>query len=108
MTFPDAPFPVTIEPEGLRLECMPGETLIACAWRHGYYWPTICGGVGECGACRCEVLAGSGCVSSIEGNETVFFRNNPVIRQRAPEMRLACCMTVTGPVTVLKRSVVKR
>ena len=57
MSAPTA-IPVRVEPLGIILHCSPNETLIRCAWRSGYYWPTICGGIGDCGACRCELAEG--------------------------------------------------
>ncbi len=34
-----------------------GETLMAAAARAGYHWPTVCGGLAECGACAVRILA---------------------------------------------------
>jgi 2Fe-2S ferredoxin len=34
-----------------------GETLMAAALRAGYRWPTVCGGLAECGACAVRIAA---------------------------------------------------
>lgn len=103
-----ATFTVTVEPAAIELACRNDETLIQCAWRHGYYWPTICGGAGECGACRCEVTSGSEHMMAEDAAEAIFFRTHPKIRQNSPSARLACCLRVTGPVTVAKAGVKPR
>ena len=33
-----------------------GETLMAAALRAGYRWPTVCGGLAECGACAVRIV----------------------------------------------------
>jgi 2Fe-2S ferredoxin len=98
-------FPVRVAPDGIILQCRPDETLIQCAWRSGYYWPTICGGVGDCGACRCEVVDGEGNVSPLDDVEALMFRTNPRMSQAGRAVRLACRMTVSGPVEVFKNGV---
>ena len=99
--------PVRIEPLGITLHCEPGETLINSAWRHGYYWPTVCGGVGDCGACRCEILTGTENLGPETESEAIFFRSNSRISNLGKLVRLACCLTTVGPLTVSKRGVEK-
>jgi 2Fe-2S ferredoxin len=98
-------FPVHVAPGTLILDCRSGETLIQCAWRNGYYWPTVCGGVGDCGACRCELVAGEENVGPIDIAETLLFRMNPGMARADRPVRLACRMTVNGPVEVFKKGV---
>ncbi len=33
-----------------------GETLMAAAERSGYRWPTVCGGLAECGTCAVRIV----------------------------------------------------
>jgi 2Fe-2S ferredoxin len=98
-------FAVRIEPLDIVLHCSPDETLIQCAWRSGYYWPTICGGRAECGACRCELVEGERQAQPMGPLESLFVRNHPELFQSGQTARLACCMTVDGPMTVFKKGV---
>jgi ferredoxin, 2Fe-2S len=51
---------VRVEPAGLVVEVADGETVMAAAARAGYRWPTVCGGLAECGTCALEVVSGGG------------------------------------------------
>jgi ferredoxin, 2Fe-2S len=95
---------VRIEPLGIILYCDLNETLIQCAWRSGYYWPTICGGIGDCGTCQCELVEGNHHAEPMGSVEHLFFSTHTK-NQSERTVRLACCMTVTGPMTVFKDGV---
>jgi 2Fe-2S ferredoxin len=99
--------PVRIEPLNIILQCHLNETLIRCAWRSGYYWPTICGGIGDCGACQCELIEGNQYAEPMGSAENLFFSTHPKNQSQRP-VRLACCMTVAGPMTVFKEGVMRR
>lgn len=45
-----------MEPSGIEIEVRDGETLMAAAVRAGYRWPTVCGGLAECGACAVRIV----------------------------------------------------
>lgn len=47
---------VRVEPAGVTFDLLEGESLLAAAARAGYRWPTVCGGLAECGVCVVEVL----------------------------------------------------
>ncbi len=47
---------VRVEPAGVTFDLLEGESLLAAAARAGYRWPTVCGGLSECGVCVLEVL----------------------------------------------------
>jgi 2Fe-2S ferredoxin len=96
---------IRVEPSDIVLTCRANETLIRCAWRNGYYWPTICGGSANCGACQCELLEGGRFAEPMTAAEETFFATNPERLQSSTLVRLACCMTVTGPMTVFKKGV---
>ena len=49
---------VRVEPGRIDLVVAEGETIIEAAWRAGYYWPTICQGVGRCAQCYVIIEAG--------------------------------------------------
>jgi ferredoxin, 2Fe-2S len=97
--------PVNVTPDNIVLHCKAGETLIKCAWRHGYYWPTVCGGIADCGACHCELLDGIDDTGILTPAEEIFFRTRPRASKGGNPTRLACCMTINGPVTVFKAGV---
>jgi ferredoxin, 2Fe-2S len=99
---------VRVEPSGITLDVHDGETVMAAARRAGYRWPTICGGVADCGACALEVLevldAALPTPSAAEG-----LRLHALIeRRRYPDRtwRLACQLVPTGTVVVRKTGVV--
>jgi ferredoxin, 2Fe-2S len=98
-------FPVLVRPLNITLHCRSNEALIQCAWRSGYYWPTICGGIGECGACQCTLVEGNSHAEPMKPIEALFFGIHPSGSRPDKPVRLACCMTVTGPITVHKDGV---
>ena len=49
---------VKVEPSGITITVLPGETVMHAANRMGYFWPTICGGNAECGVCRLRLIHG--------------------------------------------------
>jgi 2Fe-2S ferredoxin len=98
---------VRVEPSGITLEVHEGETVMAAARRAGYRWPTICGGLAECGACALEVLDAAAALptpTTIEGVRLHAL----VERRRHPDRtwRLACQLVPTGDVVVRKTGVV--
>lgn len=93
-------FEVHVEPVGLTLRVAPGESVMTAAQRDGYSWPSICGGQAMCGACTVRVLAGAEHVDAPQAQEQARLK----LLTRSKD-RLACQLTVTGPVTVFKRGV---
>jgi 2Fe-2S ferredoxin len=99
---------VRVEPSGITLELHDGETVMAAARRAGYRWPTICGGLADCGACALEVLDGGAALptpTTVEGMRL----NVLVERQRYPDRtyRLACQLVPTADLVVRKTGVVR-
>ena len=98
---------VRVKPSGITFDVRDGETVMAAARRAGYRWPTICGGLAECGACALEVIEVAGALpapSTVEG-----LRLNALVeRRRHPDRtwRLACQLAPTGDVVVRKTGVV--
>lgn len=91
-----------VEPLGIALEMNAGETVMQAAERAGYYWPTVCGGVAECGACLCEVRDGG------ERADVPTERELRVLKEIGAEggqSRLACCLEAKGSITVFKEGV---
>jgi len=99
---------VRVEPSGITLDVHDRETVMAAARRAGYRWPTICGGLADCGACALEVLESTQALptpTTVEGLRL----NTLVERRRYPDRtwRLACQLVPTGDVVVRKTGVVR-
>lgn len=99
-----------VEPAGVVIEVLPGETLIQAAWRAGYDWPTLCYAMGRCTACQCEVLDGLHQLSERTDAELALLGtlDRRVRRANPRRVRLACQVRITGDVTVRKPGVKKR
>jgi ferredoxin, 2Fe-2S len=107
---PNEPKPTSIlrvEPAGIEIEVRHGETLLQAAWRAGYYWPTLCFGVGDCNACHCEVLDGQHVTSPRTDAEVRHLEDmsRRVRRVNPRRIRLACQVTVSGDIAVRKQGV---
>jgi 2Fe-2S ferredoxin len=98
---------VRVEPSGITLEVHDGETVMAAARRAGYRWPTICGGLADCGACALEVVETNAPLPSpttLEGTRLEALAE----RRRYPDRtwRLACQLAPAGDLVVRKAGVV--
>jgi 2Fe-2S ferredoxin len=94
---------VSVEPAGVVIELEPGESLLRAAQRCGYRWPTVCDGNASCGVCVAQVVSGFENCSEIGTLELerIVALNKPV----DGKARLACQLTIEGPVTVHRRGV---
>jgi len=99
---------VRVEPSGITLDVHDGETVMAAARRAGYRWPTICGGLADCGACALEVVSTTAELPAPTTVEGVRL-NVLVERRRHPDRtwRLACQLVPCGDVVVRKTGVVR-
>jgi ferredoxin len=88
---------VRVEPSGIELAVADGETVMAAADRAGYRWPTVCGGLAECGTCTLEVVAGGEALPAPEPLEAARLAVIPDARLW-PERtwRLACQLRLPG------------
>ncbi len=96
---------VTVQPAGYRIELSTGETIMGGARARGYYWPTTCGGKGECTTCACLVLAGEANLSPMsrfESYSLVEGRGRLILKTA---VRLACQARVQGDVEVQRAGV---
>ncbi len=94
---------VTVLPLGLELEVPTGQSVMAAAHDAGYAWPTECQQSAECGLCVSIIRSGTeNCGPMPEDEEATLLRTVGMV---SPERRLACRLTVTGPVTLTKRGV---
>jgi ferredoxin len=96
---------VSVQPLGIELEVAPDQTVMAAAAAAGYGWPTVCESNASCGTCVSIVEEGvENCgPMPADEQETLTRTLVPLDGQR----RLACRLTVTGPVTLKKRGVHK-
>jgi 2Fe-2S ferredoxin len=96
---------VTVQPSGITFEAGEGETIMDAARAAGYWWPTSCGGQGECTTCAGEVLSGMENLSTMGRYEQAN-----LIRQRGKAIllqpvRLSCQARVHGDVEVKRPGV---
>ena len=95
---------ILVEPSGISFGLEPDETVFVAAARHGYVWPTVCGGVGSCRTCLMTVLDGEEFCSAIEAWEAEGLQE--IGAARGPDVvRLACQTKLSGPVRVRKPGV---
>jgi ferredoxin len=95
--------PVRILPVDVTIVTDPAESVMAAAQRQGLWWPTVCGGDGECGTCWVVVEEGTEHCSAMEQAERARLALG--MKANEPRARLACQLRVTGPVTISRRSV---
>ena len=96
---------VTVQPSGINFEAPDGETIFDAARAAGYWWPTSCGGKGECTTCAGMIVTGAAALSAMGRYE-----ESNLIRQRgraalASPIRLCCQARVYGDVQVHKAGV---
>ena len=96
---------VIVQPLGLELEVAEGQTVMDAAKDAGYGWPTVCDSNASCGTCVSIVEEGAENCGPMPADEEETLTRTlvPLDGQR----RLACRLTVTGPVTLKKRGVHK-
>jgi 2Fe-2S ferredoxin len=98
---------IEVAPLGAVFELDPTETLIEAAWRAGYYWPTVCGGRGECGVCRCEIVAGAASAAPMEPRESRLLTALGAAKA-GKTIRLACQLKAAGNLKVLRPGMRKK
>jgi ferredoxin, 2Fe-2S len=94
---------VTVLPLGLVLVVPEGQTVMAAAHEAGYIWPTECEAAASCGLCVSIIREGEEhCGPMPEDEHETLERTMGMVDA---SRRLACRLTVTGPVTLTKRGV---
>jgi 2Fe-2S ferredoxin len=94
---------VTVLPMSIELEVAPDQTVMSAAHAAGYAWPTECGGDAECGTCVSIVRDGVDNCGPMPDDEVEALQRT--MGAVDTTRRLACRLTVTGPVTLTKRGV---
>lgn len=94
-----------IEPHDITIQVQVGATVLDAARAQGLFWPSTCGGKGQCTSCAMGVLAGHTNLSPITVKEQIQLASLATKRQHG-SLRLACQAQVFGDVTVYKSVVV--
>lgn len=94
---------VSVQPLGLELDVAVGQTVMDAAHLAGYDWPTECGGAASCGMCVSIIREGVENCGTMPPDEIEAL--DRTMGAVDPTRRLACRLTVTGPVTLTKRGV---
>jgi ferredoxin, 2Fe-2S len=92
---------VTVEPSGVTIPVRAAESLLEAAQRLNIRWTTVCGGIGDCGACRFELLTSSGDVPPRNRVEADAARRLNL----RDDVRLACQFAPRGDMSVRKLGV---
>jgi ferredoxin, 2Fe-2S len=99
---------IEVEPARVAFDIHADETIIQAAWRNGYTWPTICGGVGTCKTCVFQILSGAENLSPIEPWEASGLRSiADSLPNHGEGSRLACQTRVTADIRLRKIGVRK-
>lgn len=85
---------IEFQPVGKRVSAQEGETLLDAARRAGIDLHTACGGEGNCGQCRVQLM--TGLLSGLTPDEEFFLSDSEI----AEGYRLACCARVQGDVKI--------
>lgn len=94
---------VRVLPLDLELDVAEGQAVMAAAHEAGYVWPTECGMSAECGLCVSIIREGTQNCGPMPDDERDTLQRTMGMVDDA--RRLACRLTVTGPVTLTKRGV---
>lgn len=95
--------PVVVLPLGVELAVAEGQSVMEAAHEAGYIWPTECGANASCGLCVSIIREGLDNCGPMPEDEIEALERT--MGQVDPVRRLACRLTVTGPVTLTKRGV---
>ena len=96
---------ITVQPSGIVFEADEGETVMDAARAAGYWWPTSCGGKGECTTCAGIVLEGMEHLSAMgRYEESNLLRQRGRLSLQQP-IRLCCQARVHGDVEIQKPGV---
>ncbi len=96
---------ITVRPADVTIEARTGETIMEAARAAGYYWPTTCGGQGECATCAGLVEEGAANLSEMGRSEAAAIVQQRGRRALETPLRLCCQARLHGDVTVRKPGV---
>ena len=95
--------PVLVNSLGIVVVAGHGQSVMDAAHEAGYFWPTVCNGEASCATCVCVVDEGSENCGPMPADELETLTRSGLVQ--GGKRRLACRLTVTGPVTVTKGGV---
>lgn len=96
---------VTVQPANIVFEAAEGETIMDAARAAGYWWPTSCGGKGECTTCAGLIVRGMPHLSAMGRYESYNLTRQRGRRALEQPVRLCCQARVHGDVEVQKPGV---
>ena len=97
---------IRIEPSGIEVTAVEGESVMAAVRRHGLHWPTVCGGNGTCLTCYLVVVdGGEHFLPAGPAEEKAITEITRSFGHRGEPIRLACQANISGNVVVSKYGV---
>jgi 2Fe-2S ferredoxin len=96
---------VRILPLDVIIDASDGSSIMEAANASGLYWPTTCGGQGECTTCAGLILRGGECLSEMGRSERRSLLENRGAAVLSKPIRLCCQARVYGDVEVEKQGV---
>lgn len=99
---------VRVEPLGVTILVEPGETLFDAAFREGLEWPSTCYGQIECTLCATRITDGREHAKPMGEEEQHALKYRYAGDSDPRDLRLACCLELTGGDVVVFKSGVRR
>lgn len=96
---------IAIQPLGVVIEANGGASIMEAARAAGLYWPTTCGGQGECTTCAGLILSGAEHLSEMGRSERRSLIENRGGATLQKPVRLCCQARVYGDIAVQKPGV---
>jgi ferredoxin len=96
---------IHILPLDRTIEAAHGSSIMEAANAQGLYWPTTCGGHGECTTCAATILSGGEHLSEMGRSERRSLTENRGAAVLSKAIRLCCQARVYGDVAVQKPGV---
>src|SRR5579862_4378091 len=96
---------ILIQPLGIIIEAAAGASIMEAAHAYGLYWPTTCGGHGECTTCAAIILCGAEHLSEMGRFERRSLSEGRGASSLRQALRLCCQARVYGDIEVQKPGV---
>src|SRR5712691_1577831 len=98
-------YKVRILPLDIVIDAPEGASIMEAANANGLYWPTTCGGQGECTTCAGVILTGGDKLSEMGRSERRSLLENRGAATLSKPIRLCCQARIYGDVEVEKPGV---
>lgn len=96
---------IQIYPLGIVIDAAAGASIMEAAHASGLYWPTTCGGNGECTTCAAIIVSGAEHLSDMGRFERHSLTEGRGSSSLRTTLRLCCQARVYGDVEVQKPGV---